>query len=347
MADHHEQVAIRCGERSGIWMAVAVHSTALGPALGGCRLWRYAAWDDALADVLALSSAMTLKAAVAGLPLGGGKGVIAVPPGERLGPIERRAVLHDFGDLVEDLGGAYVTAEDVGTASDDMAIVAARTGYVTGLASGRGDPSPFTAQGVEAALRACVASAFGTPTLRGRRVTVVGCGHVGTRLVERLVAAGADVVASDVDPARRRATEAAGAAWVPDPREALVAGTDVLAPCALGGVLDADVIERLDCAVVCGAANNQLAAPELAHALHARGILYAPDFVVNAGGLISVAADRLGGGAEADRRVAGIEQVVEGILEEAHVAAITPVAAALRRAERRLDGAAGVAARAA
>jgi leucine dehydrogenase len=336
MRETHEQLLIRRGERSGVWMAVAVHSTALGPALGGCRMWRYADWDDAVADVLALSGAMTLKAAVAGLPLGGGKGVIALPADASLSPIERRAALFDFGDLVEELHGAYVTAEDVGTSSDDMAVVAQRTGYVTGLADGRGDPSPYTAAGVEAAIRACAASAFSSRDLRGRRVTVVGCGHVGTHLVERLVAEGADVLASDIDPSR--APE--GARWSADPGEALLAPADVLAPCALGGVLTHDVVARLDCAVVCGAANNQLAAPEVANALDARGILYAPDFVVNAGGLISVAADLLGGGAEADRHIAGIEDVMTAIFAEATAAATTPLSAALRRAERRLEAAA-------
>jgi leucine dehydrogenase len=337
MSDSHEQVLIRRGERSGVWMAVAVHSTTLGPALGGCRMWRYGQWDDALADVLALSRAMTLKAAVAGLPLGGGKGVIALPADGAPSPVERRAALLDFGDLVEELGGAYVTAEDVGTSSDDMAVVALRTGYVTGLADGRGDPSPYTAEGVEAAIRACAASAFGTRDLRGRRVTVVGCGHVGTRLVERLVAAGADVVASDIDASRAQAAEEAGALWALDPDEALLSPADVLAPCALGGVLTLERVAQLDTAVVCGAANNQLATPDVADALHARGILYAPDFVVNAGGLISVAADRLGGGAEADRHIAAIEDVMAAILAEARTAQTTPVAAALRRARRRLE----------
>jgi leucine dehydrogenase len=286
---------------------------------------------------------MTLKAAVAGLPLGGGKGVIALPPGEPLSQIERRAALLDFGDLVEELHGAYVTAEDVGTSSDDMAVVAQRTDYVTGLADGRGDPSPYTAAGVEAAIRACAASTFTSRDLRGRRVTVVGCGHVGTHLVERLLAAGAEVIASDIDPSRAPA----GARWVADPREALLAPADVLAPCALGGVLTREVVARLDCAVVCGAANNQLAAPEIAELLDARGILYAPDFVVNAGGLISVAADRLGGDEEADSRIAALEDVMAAILAEAAAEGTTPLAAALRRAQRRLDTAEAGMARAA
>jgi leucine dehydrogenase len=228
-----------------------------------------------------------------------------------------------------------------------MAVVAQRTGYVTGLADGRGDPSPYTAVGVEAAMRASAASALGTADLRGLRVTVVGCGHVGTHLVERLCAAGAEVIASDVDSSRARPAEEAGALWALDPDEALEAETDVLAPCALGGVLTAERVERLRCAVVCGAANNQLASGDVAYALHERGVLYVPDFVVNAGGLISVAADRLGGSAEADRRIAGIEDVVAAILDEAAAEDMTPVAAALRRAARRLERAEAATAQAA
>jgi leucine dehydrogenase len=338
-----EQLAIRRGERSHLVMAVAVHSTVLGPALGGCRMWQYGAAEDAVADVLALSRAMTLKAVAAGLALGGGKGVIALPASRSLTAERRRAALLDFGDLVESLQGAYVTAEDVGTSSDDIAVVAERTAHVVGLATARGgsgDPSPHTARGVEAAMRACAAWRWGSRDLRGRRVTVLGCGHVGSALVERLDRAGAEVLASDLDPARAALAERAGARWEPDPQRALLAEADVLAPCALGGVLTAERVAALRCAVVCGGANNQLAGDGVADTLAARGVLYAPDFVVNAGGLISVAAERLGGGPGAvARRIAAIEGTTTAILADAQAEGITPLAAALRRARRRLAAA--------
>jgi leucine dehydrogenase len=343
-AREHEELVVRRGARSGLYTVVAVHSTALGPALGGCRMWHYSTATDAADDALRLSSAMTLKAAAAGLSLGGGKGVICLPPGPGVPEgSARRDVLLDFADTVDALEGAYITAEDVGTSARDMVTIAERTEHVTGLPAmhgGSGDPSAFTAQGVEAAMRACCAAAFGDADPAGRTVAVVGCGHVGERLARRLAAAGARLLLADVDERKRSlADELPGAAWA-EPSEALLADVDVLAPCALGGVLDDHTAPRVRAGVICGAANNQLAGDGIAADLAARGILYAPDFVVNAGGLINVAAELEPGGYDAERtatRAAGIEDAMAAVLAEAAADGTTPLAAAIRRARRRLD----------
>ena len=343
-AREHEELVVRRGARSGLFTIVAVHSTALGPSLGGCRMWHYPDATAAADDALRLSRAMTLKAAAAGLDLGGGKGVICLPPGSAApeGGV-RRDVLLDFADTVDALEGSYITAEDVGTSARDMVTIAERTRHVTGrpaVHGGSGDPSSFTAQGVEAAMRACCASAFGAPDLAGRTVAIVGCGHVGERLARRLAAAGARLLLADVDAGKRSlAAELPGAAWA-DPVEALVADVDVLAPCALGGVLDEHTVPRVRARVVCGAANNQLAGDGLAADLAARDVLYAPDFVANSGGLINVAAELERSGYDPERasaRVAAIEDVMAAILAEAAADGTTPLAAAARRARRRLD----------
>jgi leucine dehydrogenase len=344
LALDHEELVIRRGTRSGLYTVVAVHSTALGPSLGGCRMWHYASGAEAARDALRLSRAMTLKAAAAGLALGGGKGVICLPPGPHAPDgTARRETLLDFADTVDALEGSYITAEDVGTSARDMVTIAERTAHVAGLPTvhgGSGDPSPYTAQGVEAAMRACCADTFGTRELGDRAVAVVGCGHVGERLARRLAAAGATLVLADVDGAKRElAAELPDATWA-EPESAVLADVDVLAPCALGGVLDEHTVPRVRARVVCGAANNQLARDSLAADLAARGVLYAPDFVVNAGGLINVAAELEPGGYEPDRaraRVSEIEDVMAAILAEAAAAETTPLAAAVGRARRRLE----------
>ena len=239
---------MRRGPRSGLYTVIAVHSTARGPSLGGCRMWTYADARAAVRDALRLSRAMTFKSAVADLPLGGGKGVIMLPadsppPDARA----REAVLLDFGDAVEQLGGRYVTAEDVGTSDADLAVVAELTGHVAGLArerGGSGDPSPWTALGVETAIRVTCERVFGTADLAGRRIAVLGLGHVGGALARGLAGAGARLLLADVDPAKRRLAEALGADWA-EPRAALTADVDVVAPCALGGALDHDTVPAL------------------------------------------------------------------------------------------------------
>ena len=292
-AADYEELRVVSGPRSGVTIAIAVHSTVLGPALGGARMWHYESPGDGIEDALRLARAMTYKAAAAGLPLGGGKGVICAPTPERPEGELRRAMLLDFGDAVASLGGKYVTAEDVGTGAADMATIAERTSHVVGLPGergGSGDPSPVTARGVLAALRACLEHRFGDPTLGGVRVCVIGAGHVGGRLARLLAGGGADVTMTDVDPSRRALAEELGATWV-EPDRALLTECDVLAPCALGGVIDAKTIDRLRCEIVCGAANNILAAEALANDLKRRDIVYAPDFIANAGGLINVYAE--------------------------------------------------------
>ena len=262
----HEEVVVRHGRRSGIYVVIAIHSTVLGPALGGLRLWRYAALGDAIADALRLSEAMTYKAAAAGLDLGGGKAVLCLPPEGELLPEQRRELMLDVGDIIESLDGRYVTAEDVGTGTDDMSIIRERTEYVMGLpidSGGSGDPSPITARGVEAAIRASAEHRYGSDDLAGRRVTVVGLGHVGSRLAERLASDGAELGIADIDPAKRELAERLGARWL-EPADAITADCELLAPCALGGAIDAENVERLRCEIVCGAANNVLAERSLA-----------------------------------------------------------------------------------
>jgi leucine dehydrogenase len=342
----HEEVVVRRGERSGCCVAAAIHSTALGPALGGLRLWHYPATGDAVADALRLARGMTMKAAAAGLDLGGGKGVIAAPSARPPSGRERAAMLHDFGDLVESLGGRYITAEDVGVSPEDIAEIATRTAHVTGLPhdhGGSGDPSPFTAAGVEAAMRACVRDRFGTPDLAGLSVCVVGLGHVGTQLAARLTEHGAEVTASDVAPGKRRLARRLGLGWVA-PDDAMTGTYDVIAPCALGGAIDAESVDTLRCRIVCGAANNQLADDALAGRLAEREILYAPDYIVNAGGLIHVYMEIRGYDEdEAGRLVLGIEDTVWRVLESARRDSTTPLAAAGKLATERLERAGAVA----
>jgi leucine dehydrogenase len=336
----HEEVLVRRGERSGLYTFVAVHSTLRGPAVGGCRMWVYQDARLALRDVLRLSRAMTYKAAVADLRQGGGKGVIMLEPRTPLTPRRRRAALLDFGDTVDALGGRYITAEDVGVSSRDMPVIAQRTSYVAGLARGRGgggDPSPLTALGVEHAIRACCESVYSNPSLRGRTIGILGLGHVGSRVARRCARAGARLVVTDVDGSKRRLAKRLGARWVAS-STALEAKVDVLVPCALGGILDEETVPRLRCRIVAGAANNQLADEGIADLLMERGILWAPDFVVNAGGLINIAVELMGYDAsEARRRVRAIADTLREIFEDARNSGITPLAAAMVRAGQNLQ----------
>jgi leucine dehydrogenase len=324
---------------------VAVHSTALGPSLGGCRMWTYDDARAAVRDALRLSRAMTLKAAVAGLPQGGGKGVIVLAPDEPvLAPERRRAALLDFADTVEALGGAYRSAEDVGTSAADMEVIAERTAHVTGLSverGGSGDPSPWTAVGCEVAVRVTLERLHGSPDPAGRRVAVLGLGAVGGRLAELLAAAGAELVVADVDPAKRALAERLGAEWVP-PDAALTAQVDVLAPCALGGVLDHETVPALRCRAIAGAANNQLASDEIAGLLSDRGILWAPDFVCNAGGILNIAVELEEAGyapERADARVRAVGATLHAIFGAAEAEGVTPLEAALALARQRLAAA--------
>ncbi len=337
-----EEIAVERGERSGALMTVAVHSTVLGPALGGARLWRYDRPEAAIEDARRLAEAMTYKASAAGLDLGGGKGVIAAPGEMRPEGDLRRAILLDFGDLVESLEGRYVTAEDVGTGAADMAVIAERTEHVVGLGperGGSGDPSPVTAIGVRAAMRACAEHRWGEGELAGRHIVLVGFGHVGSHLAWLLRADGARLTITDVDDSCRGPVEAIGAEWV-EPADALSIPCDVLAPCALGGLIDERSVERLGAEVLCGAANNMLAEEQVAERLAERGILYAPDFIANAGGLISVYGDLKGTPhEEALRLAAGIEGTIAAVLADAECRGLIPLVAARDLAQARLRAA--------
>jgi leucine dehydrogenase len=306
-------------------------------------MWEYGDSRAAFRDALRLSRAMTFKAAVADLRLGGGKGVIMIPAGEPVTARRRRDALLDFGDTVHMLRGHYITAEDVGTSSRDMTRISSRTRWVAGLArarGGSGDPSPFTALGVEMAIRACCERAFGSDALRGLSVCVVGLGHVGSRVAKRCARAGAELVVSDLDVGKRAFAEQIGARWV-EADAALGADVDVLVPCALGGIFDEESLPHLRCRVIAGAANNQLAHNRIAGLLAGRGILWAPDFVVNAGGLINISAEFARGGyspSAARRRVRGIADTLQAIFDLAEAQRRTPLAAALQLAEKRLAG---------
>jgi leucine dehydrogenase len=291
VAPNHELVLRVEDAAAGLVGFVAVHSTARGPAAGGLRMRRYASTAEALDDVLRLSRGMTYKNAAADLPLGGGKSVIVGDPRDKT-----PAMLRAMGRAIDTLGGRYWTAEDMGMSPEDMAVMAGETRYVAGLAEGRyasGDPSPVTARGIFNAIRTVARHRFGSEDLAGRRVAVQGLGHVGMHLCGDLHRAGATLIVADLDDARIASARAAWGAGVAPVDAILRAEADILAPCAIGAVLNAETIPALRVAAVAGGANNQLATADDGARLHARGILYAPDFVANAGGVINVAAEIL------------------------------------------------------
>ncbi len=292
--DHHQQVVHGCDEASGLRAIIAIHDTRRGPALGGLRIYPYPSEADALTDVLRLSRGMTYKSALADLPLGGGKAVILADPRRDKTP----ELLRAMGRLIDSLGGHYITAEDSGSDEADMRVIAEVTDHVSGLGrdGASGDPSPWTALGVFHAMQSAVYHGLGRPEsggqFEGLRVALQGVGHVGGHLARRLHDAGARLVLADVDrDAVARLAEALGAEVV-SPEAIVDAEVDVFAPCAMGAALTPEVVTRLRARVVCGAANNQLASPEVAEQLMARGILYTPDYVANAGGVIEIAWQR-------------------------------------------------------
>ena len=313
-------------------------------------MWTYGDSRAAIRDALRLSRAMTFKSAVAGLPLGGGKGVIMLPAGHAPPAGEdRRDVLLDFGETVAALDGTYLTAEDVGTSDRDMAVIAEITDHVTGLAvesGSSGDPSPWTALGVQCAMEVACERAFGSASMDGRSVAVVGLGRVGGKLARLLHEAGASLVVADLDEGKRALAEELGATWT-DPDAALSADVDVLAPCALGGVFDDDTVPDLRCRVIAGAANNQLAADAIAVQLADREIVWAPDFVANAGGIINISVELEEAGydaARAEERVRGISDTTRLVFEHADATGATTLAAAMEIARRRLAEAGAAAA---
>jgi valine dehydrogenase (NAD+) len=334
----HEQVAFCHDQATGLRAIVAIYSTALGPALGGTRFYPYDSDEDALEDALELSRAMAYKNALAGLDHGGGKAVIIGDPDRLKTP----ALLQAYGRFVQSLSGRYVTACDVGTYVADMDVVATECEFVTGRsesAGGAGDSSVLTAYGVYQGMRAGAQHLWGAPTLAGRVVGIAGVGKVGRLLAERASADGATVVVTDVnDEAVRRVRSAhPQVEAVGSTAELLARRLDVYAPCALGHALTRDLVAGLDVALVCGGANNQLASPDVADLLAAHGVLYLPDFMVNAGGVIQVADERHGFDfSRAEARTAQIFQTTLDVLAEAEAEAVPPAAAADRLAERRI-----------
>lgn len=337
MTLNHEQVRIVRGARSRVPIIVAIHSTERGKALGGCRLWHYPDWRDGLADALRLAEGMTAKNAAAGLEHGGGKTVVALPDGLVLDANTRRDVLLDVGDIIESFGDAYATGPDVGTTPDDMAVIGERTSQVfcrPEASGGSGDCSPYTAIGVLAAMRAVCRALDGSPDLRGRRITVIGLGHVGTPLVRALHADGARLTVTDIDPTRRALATALDATWV-DIDKAPTEPADILVPAALGGLLTRELVPRLRCRGIVGPANNQLAEPEVAQLLSARGIIWATDHLASAGGVVYAVARELHGvdHQRALERVLSIEHTVESQLRSAHT--LRPGSLTVPRDQRR------------
>lgn len=338
LASDHEQVVFCQDKPTGLRAIIGIYSTALGPALGGTRFYPYLSEDDALHDVLELSRAMAYKNSLAGLDHGGGKAVIWGDPDQ----LKTEALLRAYGRFVESLAGRYVTACDVGTYVADMDVVARETRWATGRSEehgGAGDSSVLTAWGVFQGMRAAAEHVWGTPSLRGRRVGIAGLGKVGKYLAGHLLEAGAVVVGTDIsDRAREWArTHHPEIELVTDATALITSGIDVYAPCALGGALNDETVPLLTAKVVAGAANNQLAHPGIDKALADRGVLYAPDYLVNAGGVIQVADELAGFDFErAKLRAGGIYQTTKHLLAVAEAEGVPPAAAADRLAERRM-----------
>lgn len=315
--DLQENLHVIDDAETGLRGVIAIHSSVLGSAAGGCRFWRYAAHEDLVTDAMRLARGMSYKNALAGLPFGGGKAVLQVPEGE----FDRAAVFRAFGDAVEAMGGRYITAEDVGTTVADMRAVRDRTRYVAGLDSREGaaggDPSPWTALGVFESLKAAAEGMLGL-TLRDATVAVQGVGNVGAGLCRLLAREGARLVVADVNEDRAAALAAELGARQVSVDQILEQDVDVLAPCALGAVLNDATIPTLRARLVCGGANNQLADEHHGEALRQRGIIYAPDYVVNAGGIINVSAEYLGETvSQVEARVSLIAPRLLDILREA------------------------------
>jgi leucine dehydrogenase len=338
MGEHgHEQVVFVADPSVGLRAVIAIHSTALGPSLGGIRFWSYPTEDDAVRDVLRLSEAMSLKASACGLHQGGGKAVVLWDSPRKP---RSRELLHALGRAIHELGGRYLAAEDVGATTADMDGLAEVTPWVTGVSEadgGSGDPSPVTAFGVHRAMRAAAQVQWGDPALQGRRVVVQGAGKVGAALAALLVEEGAAVAVADVDDAKVRSLVDGLGVEAIAVDDAAIAPCDVLAPCALGNVVNEATVDRLRCEIVCGGANNQLASEAMDDALVERGILYAPDFVANAGGILNIAEELTGYSRErALASTARIEATMARVFARAQEWGIAPGRAGERIARERI-----------
>jgi leucine dehydrogenase len=332
-----EQVTYCRDPGTGLRAIIAIHSTVLGPALGGTRFWPFRTEHEALVDVCRLARGMTYKHSAAGLDQGGGKAVIIGDPAS----LRSDDLIRAYGRFIDGLAGRYVTAEDVGTTQADMDLIRSETVHVTGVSEalgGSGDPSPATAWGVFWAMTAVAERLWGTDSLAGRHVCIAGVGKVGAALAAHLHEAGARLTVSDVAPtALERVGARTGAANV-DPSHAHAVACDIYAPCALGGALSRATIPELRCAAVVGSANNQLATRQDAQRIHGTGVLYAPDYVVNAGGVINIAEEKRGyDRSRAYERIRGIRTTVHRVLDLAENEGITTSEAADRLAERRIE----------
>ncbi|GAV24415.1 leucine dehydrogenase [Carboxydothermus islandicus] len=331
----YETVLFATDEKTNFKAIIAVHSTVLGPALGGCRMWFYKSEEEALTDVLRLAEGMTYKNSAMGLNLGGGKAVIIGDPRSDKTP----ELFARFAEAVNALGGKYYTAEDVGITPQDMLEVSKHTPYVAGLPAKSGDPSPFTALGVYMGMKAALEYVFGEPSLKGKKVAVQGLGHVGMYLLEHLHQEGAELIVTDIFEDRvNEAVKRFNARFV-KPEQIYDVDADIFAPCALGGILNENTIPRLKVKIVAGAANNQLAKLEDGKLLAERGIVYVPDFIINGGGVINVAEELNPEGYDQNRakaKVATIYTKVKEVLTLSREQKITPQEAAILYAKKRL-----------
>lgn len=339
----HEQVVFCHDPKSNLKAIIAIHNTTLGPALGGTRMWNYASDDDAVVDALRLSRGMSYKAAISGLNLGGGKAVIIGDPA-----LKSEALWRRYGKFVNSLNGKYITAEDVNTSASDMEYIHLETKHVTGIPEymgGSGDPSPFTAYGVFVGMKACAHKHWGNDSLSGKKVMVQGVGHVGQYLVGHLVEAGAKVYITDINQDRIKETINKYNVEYIEPSKMLDMELDVYAPCALGATVNSDTIPMLKCPIIAGAANNQLAVEkEHGRQLINKGIIYAPDFLINAGGLINVAAEA-DGSYNREKVTKDVEKIYGRILDIFTLSEtdnITTQEAAMKIAQKRIDDIANV-----
>jgi leucine dehydrogenase len=329
----HEQLSLVYEPSSGYRGIIAIHDTTLGPALGGTRFWNYDNDRDALIDALRLARGMTYKAAVAGLNLGGGKSVIVGDNKTKL----REPIFRAHGRHVEALHGRYITAEDVGTSVQDMEYIKAETDHVTGLIGKSGDPSPVTAFGVYRGIKACAKHRYGSDGLSGRTIAIQGCGHVGYNLAHLLRREGAKLIVTDIDAGKVKKVVEEVEATAVAPEEIIGVKADIFAPCALGGIINDETLEKLQVEIVAGGANNQLAQERHGDALEQKGITYAPDYVINGGGLINVNAELNGWTMERARSKAGeIYDTILRVFEIAEEEGIPSYRAADRLAEQRI-----------
>lgn len=333
----HEQVVFFQNKEAKLKAIVAIHNTSLGPALGGTRMWNYATEEEALRDVLRLSRGMTYKAAAAGLNLGGGKAVIIGDPKKD----KSQTLFKVYGRFLESLGGRYITAEDVGTDVHDMEYVYSETDYVVGIEQshgGSGDPSPFTAMGTFQGIKACLRRVYNDESLKGKKIAVQGAGSVGSKLIKLLVENGAKVFVSDIDENRLEELKKQYKIEVVPTSDILTLECDVLSPCALGAIINDKSIEDLKCKIVAGAANNQLDKRDHGEILRQKGILYAPDYVINAGGLMNVYLELEGYSRErAERMTRGIYYNLNKIFTIAEDKNMSTTSAADYLVKRRLE----------